>query len=487
MKFLYYDIIFLIVSCIAVALFLYKNKKKVQREGILFLYRTKIGIKTIEQLSKRSPIVMSLLIYSSIITGYILMVVSMYFIVLSVHWVMTAATLPKIPPLMPLVPYLPSLFDIDFLPPFYFTYWIITIGIVAVSHEFSHGIFARFGKIKLKSTGFGFLGPFLAAFVEMDEKQMAKKPMKTQLSTISAGSFANFAVAIFFIILANLFFFSLYSPSGVYIEGYSYGKINISGITSIGDIGISNPNLEKISLAYSQPSVNKSSDVTIKTDERIYFVPADIFKAQIIKNQTKFDNVMREKSELIVYYDSPAYVNKITGAIKEIDFGEENYTIRNHEDFRFAFEKLKPSDEITLKTTSGFYNVTLAQDPENSSKAFLGTRTFMIKSRLALILNVIFFGKKDPSLYYEPKYSGEIARLTVFINNLFIWLILICISVMIINMLPFGIFDGGRFFYLTILLFTKSKEKAFKAFKFMNSLIIFMLILLMAIWFFRIL
>jgi len=38
-----------------------------------------------------------------------------------------------------------------------FFYWIISIFIIAVVHEFSHGIVARAHNIKIKSSGFAFL------------------------------------------------------------------------------------------------------------------------------------------------------------------------------------------------------------------------------------------------------------------------------------------------------------------------------------------
>ena len=49
----------------------------------------------------------------------------------------------KIAPLMPLIPYVDTIFKVSFLPPFYFTYWIVVLAIVAIVHEFSHGIFAK--------------------------------------------------------------------------------------------------------------------------------------------------------------------------------------------------------------------------------------------------------------------------------------------------------------------------------------------------------
>ena len=62
----------------------------------------------------------------------------------------------KVPPIMPLVPYLPQAFKLSFLPDFYFITWILVLAIIAISHEFAHGIFMRRYGIKIKSTGFGF-------------------------------------------------------------------------------------------------------------------------------------------------------------------------------------------------------------------------------------------------------------------------------------------------------------------------------------------
>jgi membrane-associated protease RseP (regulator of RpoE activity) len=475
MKFLYYDIIFLIISCIAVGLFLYKNRKKLQKEGILFLYRTKIGINIIDKISRKFPKTVNVLSYISIFCGYILMVSSLYLIWLSLILMINAVNLPKIPPIFPLVPYLPDLFKLDFLPPFYFTYWIISIAIVAICHEFMHGVFARFGKIKLKSTGFGFLGPFLAAFVEMDEKQAAKKSVKTQLSILSGGSFANLILTILFIAIINLFFISLYTPSGMSFNTYSLSIVNFSGIASMGNIGISNPDFERLSMAYQQLDVNKTEDIKINADGKSYLIDYETLGMQIKAN----------KSFLVAYDDTPAYNHKISGAIKEVVFEDKEFRILNQTDFSEVLSGLKPGDKITLKTTTADYNITLSSDPKNSSKAYLGIGVIMPKSKLAWLANFILV-KNDFSTYYEPILGGELSRLTIFIFNLLFWIILINVSVMIVNMLPFGIFDGGRFFYLTILGLTRSKKIAEKSFGVMNFIIMAFLVLLMVVWFFKI-
>ena len=53
-------------------------------------------------------------------------------------------------------------------------------------------------------------------------------------------------------------------------------------------------------------------------------------------------------------------------------------------------------------------------------------------------------------------------------------------------MLPVGIFDGGRFFYITVLAITKKEEVAKKAFKFMTYFFLFLLVVVMLFWIFYI-
>jgi len=480
MKFLYYDILFLIISVIAVAIFLYRHKKKLQIESkILLLYRTQWGIKLIDRISKKFPRTIKVFSYISIFFGYILMAGGIYLIWISLILIINAVALPKIPPLFPLIPYLPDLFKISFLPPFYFTYWIITIGIVAIVHEFAHGIFARADKIRLKSTGFGFLGPFLAAFVEIDEKQMAKKSVKTQLSILAGGSFSNLILAVLFMLILNLFFVSFYSPAGMGFNTYTLGIVNISTISAINNIGISNADYQKISLAYSQLNLtNKTQDLKIISDEKKYFIDANSFELQ-----------MKSKQGMIVAYeDTPAYTNKIAGAITELTFKETTFKIKNQADLSSALSTIHPGDEIFLKTTNANYSLTLAADPTNSSKPYLGVGIMISKSKLAWLADFLFLNKKDPSVYYAPTAKGDFwAGLTIFISNLLFWIVIINVSVMLVNMLPFGIFDGGRFFYLTILGLTKSTKKAEKWFKVANFIIFMILMLMMVVWFYKIL
>ncbi len=79
--------------------------------------------------------------------------------------------------------------------------WIIAIFIIAVVHEFSHGIVAKAHNLEVKNTGIVFFGPILGAFVEPDENKMRKQGDITQYSILAAGSFANIILAIAALIL----------------------------------------------------------------------------------------------------------------------------------------------------------------------------------------------------------------------------------------------------------------------------------------------
>jgi len=211
--FLIFDIFFFIAFTIFVIMFLYRRRKKVQVENkIFFLYRTKIGLKFMDNISKKFPKVLEIIGNISIGVGFLGMISAILMFALAVYQMAKMPIISNIPPVVPLVPWL----QIPGLPMLYFTFWLIAIFIIASVHETAHGIFCRLYKVKVKSSGFGFVGPLPAAFVEPDEKQLQKKSIKKQLTVLSAGSFANLITAgIFFLIifLAIQFTFPMISPT----------------------------------------------------------------------------------------------------------------------------------------------------------------------------------------------------------------------------------------------------------------------------------
>ena len=98
---------------------------------------------------------------------------------------------------------------------------IAALAVVLIVHEGMHGIVARMHGFPLKSAGlvfFGFL-PF-GAFVDIDEKKMAKGKKEAQSAVFVAGTTANFFTSLVLVLL--LFAFSAstgaFRLNGAYVE-----------------------------------------------------------------------------------------------------------------------------------------------------------------------------------------------------------------------------------------------------------------------------
>ncbi len=465
-SFYIYDVAFLVVFTLAIVIFLYKRRKNLQRQGLLYLYRTRVGIKFIEWTSKRFPKTLKALQYLVVACGYVLMIGMVYLLIRFSYFYLTspiAAKAIKVPVIIPLVPYLPEIFNLDFLPPFYFTYWIIIIAIIAIPHEFAHGIFARLHKIKIHSTGFGFLGPFLAAFVEPDEKQMEKKKKFPQLAVLAAGTFANIIFTVIFSLLFWLFFVSAFSPAGVVFDSYASTIVSISDINAIEGKNVSDLNQIK-------DFVDKEKQfVEIEVNGDKFYASS---KSLIFSLENDFDKIQ-------AILDSPAFRARLPRIISAIDKNE----VRNFDELTEILRKHKSGDKIIIKAVEDDesvkdYEITLASF---EGRAFLGIGVTPIdrKGILGWLYSVLS-EIKNPFVHYKSDWGN----FGIFIYNLLQWCVLISVSVALVNMLPLGIFDGGRFFYLTIWGLTGSKKIGAKAFKASTYLILLLIMALMIKWLF---
>ncbi|MEK6919003.1 MAG: site-2 protease family protein [Nanoarchaeota archaeon] len=438
------DLSFLVLFTLGVVLFLYANRKNIHREGIMYLYKTQLGVKLIDIIGKKFGKTIRSLHYTVIALGYLLFAGMMFIIGQTIYIYLAIPQITetiKTPPLLPLIPYFPQLFGAESLfPPFYFIYFLLALIVVAFSHEFSHGIFARANNVRIKSTGVAFLGPILGAFVEQDDKQMTKKDKVPQMAILGAGVFANTIMAIIFFLLLVLTFNTMFQPSGVIFSSYSYGIVNMSQVTNITN--------------------NTDGVMYIQTTTQKYITDNSTFNKQMSSNEQL----------IIAFLDAPAVRNNISGAIKEIN----GIKTTSFESFLEEFSKYKPSDTVTIKTTVGQYEIVLDKHPLNNSNPFLGVG-FRNTDNQKIISKIFSF--KKANVYYEAKFMGA-----NFTYNLFWWIAIINIMVGMFNMLPFGFLDGGRFFYLTVLGITKSEKKAEKAFKIATKIILGLFIILMLVW-----
>lgn len=468
--FTYIDLIFLVLFVAFFSVFLYTRKHNIKREGLMVLYRAQWGIKLINYLGSRYKKTLKSLSYVSIAVGYLLLVGVLYLIygIVKIYFfIPDVVRAIKVPPLLPLVPYLPQVFKLSFLPPFYFTYWIVILAVIAIPHELFHGIFMRRYNIKIKTTGFAFFPYFFpifpAAFVEQDEKSFVKAKKFDQMAALSAGTFANVLTAILFFGILWIFFTAAFAPSGVIFDSYATSPIAVAGITSVNGILVTQGNYSQIvSLSSSENFSN------LPYNNQTYLVTQDILQSQ-----------EGNSGEIYVYNNAPAIRDRLESTITDIN----DVQVRSLKDLSSELAKYPPGQTITIttKTEEGFItrNITLEEHPERPGTAWLGVG-FLDSGRSGLMGKIIdkLSSFKKPNTYYEPKLGG----LGVFIYNLLWWTILISISVAFINMLPMGIFDGGRFFYLTVLSITGKEKFAERMFKASTYFFLLILLLLMIFW-----
>ncbi|MEK6856107.1 MAG: site-2 protease family protein [Nanoarchaeota archaeon] len=454
-NFIALDLILLALFVLIAVVFLYKNRSNLKREGLMYLYRTKRGLSFIDYTGKKFEKILRPLQYLVVACGYVLMVSMIYLLVKTLFFYFqqsASSPLAKIPAVFPLIPYFPQIFNLQsFFPPFYFTYFILAIAVVAISHEFSHGIFAKLNKIKIHSTGFAFLGPFIGAFVEQDDKQMQKAKKFPQLAILAAGTFANILMAILFIIFMAVFFSLAYSPAGFSFDSYASSAINLSEVQSIQNI-----------------TMNSIPFYVITVSNSTYFATHSLLYSATSQNA----------SFALVFDDAPAIRYGLNGAITDIN----SIPIRTQKDLQNVLNSYKPGDTVEVNTIFNnsviSYNITLG---DREGKAFLGIGTYPSRASgfSGIIYNLISL-VKNPNTYYISNL-GDYAD---FIYDLLWWIIIINILVALFNMFPAGILDGGRFLMLTVWGITGNKKAGDVALKIMTWFLLVVIALMMVKWIF---
>lgn len=229
-----------IVFILFLTVFLFIKRKNLTIQRIIYpviyfaMYRTKLGLVGMDRFASRFRRPLYYLCYASIGIGFVGLV---FISVTLVQQLLKIFASPEAAAGVALV--LPFKVKGSFYVPFF--YWIIAIFLIAVVHEFSHGLMARVHNIKIKSSGFAFLGVVLpvvpAAFVEPDEEQIKKESTFKQLSVYSAGPFSNVLFA--FVVIGLMALLSpvtgaMYEQNGIEITGYT----NESMISPAQEAGI---------------------------------------------------------------------------------------------------------------------------------------------------------------------------------------------------------------------------------------------------------
>ena len=148
----------------------------------------------------------------------------------------------------------------------------------------------------------------------------------------------------------------------------------------------------------------------------------------------------------------------------------------------------EPGDSVKILTEdeegTREYDIVLGTHPDGSGKSYLGIGNTKINPRGIIQTTLAkFMSFKDSATYYKPNWDSEFVE---FFYHLFWWVMIINLLVALFNMLPVGMLDGGRFFYLAILGVTRSEKTAKFMSKLMGYAILAVFVLLMFFWFIRI-
>jgi len=199
------DIILCIVFVVALSIALYVKRKNITLQKILYpffyiiMYRTTWGLGLMDKIASKYRAWVQLYGYIGVGIGF----VGMAYISLGI--LMFVVKLIFIPSTdttgVSLVLPFTNIPGIGYLS---FTHWILSIFILAVVHEFSHGVVARAHNVPVTSSGFAVFAIFAplipAAFVEPDEKKLAKTHDIVQYSVFAAGPLANLVLAVLLVV-----------------------------------------------------------------------------------------------------------------------------------------------------------------------------------------------------------------------------------------------------------------------------------------------
>ncbi|MBI2573334.1 site-2 protease family protein [Candidatus Woesearchaeota archaeon] len=338
----------IILFYLAVIIFLIVKRKQIETQlKFIFLYRTKFGLRWMDHYSKKHREWVILLGYIGTGIGFVGMGFIIVALIKNLYDLLTnPAAVGGASLALPGV----NIPGFGVLP---FWHWLVAIFLIAVIHEFSHGIVARAYNIPVKNTGLAFFGPVLGAFVEPDEQKMAKEKDIVQYSVLAAGAFSNILMAViaFFLVTAvtQPLLNSMTEPSGFTFDMY----VNES-------------------LPFAQAGI----------------LPGTIITSANGKPVTRFE-----------------------------DLGSQ-------------LQCMQPGQVLSIGTTQKNYNLTLAQNPSDATKPYLG------------IMQI----HNDATL--KPEFTTPLWKFTHsildVITDFLRWLFLLSSGIGLFNLLPLPIVDGGR-------------------------------------------
>ncbi len=222
------DLFAFCIFVLALAALIYRDRKKVKLEGVMFIRRTQKGRDFIDRTAQRHKGFWGKWATLGLVIGIPVMILGSVYLATQAATIVQGGAEGGVRLLLPGPVSQPVNAPGIFVVPWWI--WIIGIAAVIIPHEFMHGVVCRLDKIKIKSVGWILLVVIPGAFVEPDEKQLQRAKRSTRMKVYAAGSFANLVVAFAIIMIFAASFAAFFQPAGLYVNAIDGGPANQSGL-----------------------------------------------------------------------------------------------------------------------------------------------------------------------------------------------------------------------------------------------------------------
>jgi len=280
-------IIFLILLFLWVfALYIFRNKESDSFSlwGPILMWKTEKGKKFIERISRKEKFWKSYADFGialSIVAMFATFALILYNAYLSFRISPENAPSPQmmigLPGINPVIPV---------------GYGILALAVAIIIHEFSHGILAMVGKIKVNALGLIFLIVPIGAFVEPDEEELEKVSRRKRSRVFAAGPTSNMILAFVCALIFSSIMVGSISPKvdGVMITGeVGGGPFDIAGVKPWSEItsldGVEIKDIDGYISIIENMEPGREVNVTVFYEGR--FSNVSIFSGVVISNVVK--------------------------------------------------------------------------------------------------------------------------------------------------------------------------------------------------------
>ncbi len=414
------ETLFAVIFLLGLTIALYLKRDRLDTKQIIpyflyfSMYRAKWGLRLMDSAANRFRKFMIYLGYFGIAIGFLGMIFIAYSLFSNIFMLFSK---PETSPGVGLV--LPFKAKGVFYVPFF--YWIISIFVIAIVHEFSHGLIARAHNIKVKSSGFAFIGTgFRLSGLGIS---LASLYIKNLNGSLLNFNFLDFNSPDFWLVIGIVLIILSFVKS---VAKIGYIPIIPAAFVEPDEKALrKRPHKEQLSVFAAGPLANIITAFLCLGI--MLFVIAPIANKMVEPAGVKISNLVKENGPF------PAETAGIKAG--EVILQADSKPTPYRENLSAIMKSKKPNDVIFIKTDKSSYQLKLAKNPENESLAYMGA---YLEQNTKINENI------------KSKYGEFLPNSLIWIYGLFIFLYILNLGIGLFNLVPIGPLDGGRMLQLPL-------------------------------------